>query len=1007
MVDDKRVIEDYLPITSISAVASRMKSVQKGRIASMHLWWARRPAVACRAAIFGALVRADWPVTHSEDRNERGPRGGSTNESEPSGTTTVPARATSATFIKTLCSDPVSVRVLETAKRLIEDAHRQAEPDLGENHTGDTPRKEPRVLDMFAGGGGIPLEALRLGCKASALDLNPVAHIIELCTLVFPQEYGPSSARSVGSDSRGQWQGLGKEVRHWGNWVRDRVHHEIGDLYPPIPNPRLPPKVTLGSPNSKDKPVSGSGRTLTPVMYLWTRTVLCKNPKCAATIPLVKQTWLCKSRDRYVALRHSPNHAQKRVFFKVVEAKTMEGLGFDPSQGAAESTVACPFCGTVADDRYVRAEGLAKRTGTEFLGLVCVQPGHTGKLYFSPQDLPVDFTPDLKAAAARVALLEEQVGLQAPREKINPLRPSPNARGLSAVTRHGLTTFRELFNSRQELALLSFANAIRAACNEMSRLGYDEERRKAVAAYLALILDRLADFNSVLCVHNYIGSSRIAHTFGRHALAMTGDYVEANPFHEGSGGWGTEAVCDVIGSWDCKVGFPAEVVRGSATNLPWEASSFDAIITDPPFYDSVPYADVSDFFYVWMKRAIGPLFPIHFATELTPKKSEITAFASHHNGDMAAANASYEALMEGALREAHRVLKPGAPLVVVYAHKTTLGWSTLINALRGAGFVVTEAWPLETEKPGRLASQGSASLTSSIFLVARKRGATGIGRYEIQVRPNLEALVRERVDTLWDMGLSGADLVIACVGAGLRAFTHFESVEYANGDHVPAEAFLAEVETVVLEFIFERLSRDAGSAAGGPSLAGVDAPTRFYLLWRCAYGSRDLTAGEAIVFANGTHVELGGSGGLSLGPHPLVTRSTQRSKESSFHLLDHVVRGQKSALGEDSPGSSPPPIIDVLQRILWLAENDPRALPLFLKQSRANRDLIKLVAQALAGTSLAGSGTKARTTLQESSAIGRLLANWRSIVEEADMVIEQGEGVRHVQKTLDSSPGEP
>ena len=286
------------------------------------------------------------------------------------------------------------------------------------------------------------------------------------------------------------------------------------------------------------------------------------------------------------------------------------------------------------------------------------------------------------------------------------------------------------------------------------------------------------------------------------------------------------------------------VQRASATALPWDDSHFDAVITDPPYYDNVPYADISDFFYIWLKRAIGYLYPDHFATTLTPKKTEATALSSRHGGDMSKATTEYESMMLNAFREAARVLKPTGQLVVVYAHKTTLGWSTLVDALRQAGFTVTEAWPLDTEKPGRLLAQGTSALASSIFLIARKREGAQTGHYETGVRPELERIVRERVETLWNMGISGADLVIAAVGAGLRAFTRFAHVEYANGEEVPAERFLTEVEGVVLETLLEKIF-----GYSNLGVAAVDGPSRFYVLWRYAYKAAELDAGEAIVFA--------------------------------------------------------------------------------------------------------------------------------------------------------------
>jgi putative DNA methylase len=317
---------------------------------------------------------------------------------------------------------------------------------------------------------------------------------------------------------------------------------------------------------------------------------------------------------------------------------------------------------------------------------------------------------------------------------------------------------------------------------------------------------------------------------------MMWDFVESGVWGDATGSVELCLQWVLAGLSQAEVGErPADVRRGSATSLPWPDSSFDAVITDPPYYDNVPYADISDFFYVWLRRSIGHLYSEHFAAEGTPKKSEVVADATRHGGSKEKARKSYERMMALAFAEGHRVLKPDGQMVVVYAHKTTLGWSTLVDALRQACFTVTEAWPLDTEMKVRLRGMESAALASSIFLVARKREGAAKGNYEAAVRPELEMIVRERVATLWDAGVSGADLVIACVGAGLRAFTRFARVEYANGDEVPAARFLTEVETVVLEDILGRLSKEVGPDGTKYSLVGLDAATRFYVLWRYTY----------------------------------------------------------------------------------------------------------------------------------------------------------------------------
>jgi putative DNA methylase len=326
--------------------------------------------------------------------------------------------------------------------------------------------------------------------------------------------------------------------------------------------------------------------------------------------------------------------------------------------------------------------------------------------------------------------------------------------------------------------------------------------------------------------------------------------------------------------------------------------------------------------------------------------------------------------------ESHRVLKAEGTLAIVYAHKTTLGWATLVDALRAAKFTVTEAWPLDTEKPGRLRAQNSAALASSIFLIARKRDASATsGGYETDVVPELGTIVRERVDTLWEMGVSGADLVIASVGAGLRAFTKHTRVEYGNGEEVPAERFLAEVETVVLEAILGKLSRTVGAKNSQTSLAGLDPATRFYVLWRYTYGTAELDAGEAIIFANGTHVELEGQRGLTQGHRALLEK-----KKSKYRLRDYTERGDEHDLGQPAEDGTPAPTVDALQRVLWLLEHKPIKIPEFLNEAKPNIEQLRLVAQALAGPALSGGELSDVSSTAEQSALGKLLATWNMIM---------------------------
>ena len=596
-------------------------------------------------------------------------------------------------------------------------------------------------------------------------------------------------------------------------------------------------------------------------------------------MPLVKQTWLCKKTDKFVALKVIAPKGEKLARFDVIESKSASGLGFDPEAGSKAGNATCPFCGTVADSDYVKQEGNSGRLAFQPMVVACSGPGRKGKTYFSASVLP-DVFPDEAKIRERLDILKAATGLTSPSEPI-----INDAKGALFCVLYGLKTWGDVFSLRQTLCLLTFAAAMRRSQEEMTKAGIDKDRIKGLLTYLGGLVDKLADFNSVQCTWNYTDGERLRNSFSRQTLAMVWDSAEINPFNEAGGAWARflEDIPAAIEMLTLEGTVAPIVQRGSALASPWGNASLDAVITDPPYYDNVPYADISDFFYVWLKRTIGHLYPEHFANEGTPKKSEAVADAVRHGGDRKAANSAYESMMARAFSEAGRMLKPGGALIVVYAHKTTLGWATLVEALRRAGFIVTEAWPLDTEMKGRVRAMDSAALATSISLVGRKRDGNATGSYETEVQPELESIVRERVDTLWDQGISGADLVIACVGAGLKAFTRFVRVEYANGDEVPAERFLTEVETVVLDSILGRLSKEVGGNGGKTSLAGVDPATRFYTLWRYTYRGGDLDSGEAIIFANGTHVELDGPNGLTNGTRALVEKKKGKVPASRLH----------------------------------------------------------------------------------------------------------------------------
>jgi putative DNA methylase len=882
-VEDQRLIEDYIPVEAISIVAQREKI---GHAAlhprKLHLWWARRPLAAARAAVYATLV----PVEGTPG-NER-----------------------SDDFFVSLCQWGASDQTIAKARERV----------LAAN--GGVP---PKVLDLFAGGGAIPIEAARLGCDATAVELNPVAHLVERCTLDYPQRFGPD---------------LADDIREYGRrWV-DRTWERVGDLYPRV-RELQGEQQCLGDDPAADRP---TGR---PIAYLWTRTVPCPNTAGGLhEIPLVRQTWLAKKKGRYVALKPIVDRAARSVSWRVVEADSAEALGFDPAGFSSRGKASCLVCGATVDAKEVKALGRAGKMGMAPLAAVALKSSGRGREY-----LPVGTFEQISDEACDAVL--EKLDVNPPDELIDArytqaLLPPP----------YGLTHFGDLFTRRQLATLCSLAQGVREAHGEMIKAGFDPERAAAVSSYLALALSRTADRNAGLCRWDTKNQS-VTNVFSGEWIPMPLDFVETNPFGAGAGQVAKYVanIADIVSALP-HGGTAVECHRSSATDLPFRDASFDAVVTDPPYYDNISYADLSDFFYVWLKRSIG-FIGDEFTAELTPKRRE-TVMASHrHGGDKLAARRFYESEMAAAFGEAHRVLKPGAPLVCVYAHKTTMGWAALVEALRVARFTISEAWPLDTEMPERARGQGSASLASSIFLVARRRDDETTGVYH-EIVAELDSVIEERLERLTRAGVSGSDLVIATIGAALRPFTKHASVELPSGEPVAAETFLSDVQTRVLDAVLAKV-HDLGADVGA-----IDATTRYYVLSRTMFGWADIDFDEANNLARTAGVEL--KDALASGPHPLAN-----VKGKAVHLRDFEERG-----AEPDPGLSGLPLIDVLHGVLWRANHSISDLPAYLIRTRPDIDRLRAVAQALQGKALRDEN---ESKAPEAQACERLLGSWRTLVE--------------------------
>lgn len=884
---ERRLIEEYLPVAAVSYESTREKLLRRRdyHISTLHLWWARRPLAAARAAVYAALVPAPADID---------------------------AEKLDSSF-RALCAWGGPESAIRQARKEI----------LAAN--GGAP---PKVLDMFAGGGAIPLEATRLGCDTTALELNPVAHLIELCTLDYPQRFGTS---------------LASEVRTWGGRLIQRAKEEIGDLYPDLLEQNGSGQTTLDGATEADRRV--------PIAYLWTRTVPCPNPaEKAHSAPIVRQTWIVKKSGRYVALRPAPNRKTMTIEWEVVEAATASGLGFDPEGFSERGSTTCLLCGAPVDRDHVKREARAGRMGAELMAVGLLPPAGRGKTYVGSR-VAKDLLPDDERTGLLLTDLAD-AGFLAPDEPI----PSDDTRNFW-VPPYGLTRFRDVFTRRQLVMLLVLCKLVQETHNQILAEGVEVQRARAIATYLGLLVDRVVDRSSTLCRwHN--GYEKTESTYARQALPMVWDYSEVNPFGRSSGDLGLqlETIAKVV-EHCAAAGAPVRVLRGSANEIPLENESQDAVITDPPYYDNISYADLSDFYYVWLKRSIGYLYPEHLSASLTPKRGEAIAAPYRHEGSKEVAKAAYETLMALSFSEARRVLKPSGVMVCVYAHQTTAGWATLVEAVRRAGFVVVEAWPLDTEMPVRSHAHGTASLASSIFLVARPRGEERTGDWAHDVRPELQSIISHQVARLAELGVTGTDLVIAAIGAGMRAYTRYERVEKPNGEELAPEEYLQEVQREVAETV---LTRIFGTDRAG--LGRVDQPTQLYVVGRFEFGDAQVPWDELNSLARGTGVELSE---LAIGAAALVQKEKGKAR-----LRDYAKRGSAIEVGRST--------IDHLHRLLWLAEEQPSGMKDYLEVARPDSERLRLVAHALSRPGLDSAGTRGG----EADACERLLASWKRLVED-------------------------
>ena len=831
--------------------------------------------------------------------------------------------------------------------------------------------RAPKVMDMFAGGGAIPLEAMRLGCEVIANDYNPVAWFLLKCTLEYPQRLAGKTypLPDLNLDERPDLKNgdLADHVRLWGQWVLENARRDLDQYYPVI----------------DEKPT---------VAYLWARTVPCQDPRCGGTVPLLKTLWVCKKAEKTLpdtpenrkrpdflrlkktknqakviingkrALKLCPDPEQKRVHFEIITPKDTDDVGKPTMSGA---TATCPFCKAPQPGDYIKHCGHTGKLKAQ-LTTVVYQEKH-GKEYRSPTPVEINAA---KVSEEALEKITDEIPHGIPDEPL-PSKQRHRAVG-SQLPDYGFKTWSDLFTARQLLALMTFVKWTQAARKKMEKIGYLPEWIEAIELYLGILANRLANYTSTICIWE-THAGEIKQTFLRFAFPMTWDFAESNPLCNQNRYY--RGAIDSVGRFLVKTlsGLQSDTPCPNVTNF--SAQNFanykvEAIITDPPYYDAIPYSDLADFFYVWLRRSIGDQFQSEFSNRLTPKSEELVQ--QHKTGERGRIGKQfYENGMTETFQAAHNSLRDDGRMVIVFAHKDPAAWETLTTAMIDAGLIVTASWPIDTEMQGGLRSQ-VASLATSLWLVCRKRPTGARVGYYNKIRSDMQGRITERLRYFWDADIQGPDFVWAAIGPALESYSTYKEVRRMDGSAFTVTEFLTEIRRIVTDFAL-------GQILGGASTEALDEWTRYYLMHLNHFGTEAAPVGECILLAQGYGLSLDNLTADRIG---ILKKA---SSGSALRLLGYTDRdSDRVGLPHASGGL---PMIDMLHKImnLWKAGDRMPISTYITEHGLRENKLFRSVVQALVEMSPQGSDERA---------LLETIINYNPILSAAD--IEQQLTIRNL-----------